>query len=128
MRARLHETVALLRAAAAAAHDADLRESADYLDWLDENHFTFLGYQEYEVSGADGGRVAARGRRASALGVLREDPIAAATPTATAPGRGRSPPRRGVLVLTKASMRATVHRPSYLDYVGVKPLRRRRQR
>ena len=36
------------------------------------------------------------------------------------PVRGARPARRPLLVLAKANSRATVHRPAYLDYVGVK--------
>ncbi len=57
------------------------------------------------------------------LGILRSD-----TRHDTDRLRARLPPRRSgrrrrepqLLVLTKANSRATVHRPAYLDYVGVK--------
>ena len=84
----------------------DLRESADYLEWLDENHFTFLGYQEYEVADGRRRRVAAAARRIGARRAARRT-RSPPRPTATPPGRERSPRRRGALVLTKASMRAT---------------------
>jgi glutamate dehydrogenase len=118
MRGRLRETVAQLRGVVAGSDEADLLESADYLDWLDENHFTFLGYQEYEVT-AGGADASLRAVAGSALGVLREDPIAAASDCDAAWTRTIAA-AAGALVLTKASMRANVHRPSYLDYVGVR--------
>src|SRR5579871_6234233 len=51
MRRQLQDAVAQLRTEARDTDDGALRESADYLDWLDANHFTFLGYQEYELVG-----------------------------------------------------------------------------
>ncbi|HEX9034937.1 MAG TPA: NAD-glutamate dehydrogenase, partial [Streptosporangiaceae bacterium] len=92
------------------------------LRWLVDAHFTFLGYREYDlVSEADG--LALRGVPGTGLGILRHDktgttPLAALSPQAreiaTDPGHR--------LIMTKANSRATVHRPSYLDYVGVKKL------
>ena len=54
------------------------------------------------------------------LGILRDDPDLAAVgklPHARSPSMARE---HTLLVLAKANSRATVHRPAYLDYVGVK--------
>ena len=89
-------------------------EAEAFLEWLNEDHFTFLGYREYEFDD-DWTLSAIPG---SGLGILRG---AAATPShrlepkALALARSRHP-----LVLTKANSRATVHRPAYMDYVGIK--------
>jgi len=106
--------------AARPGFDDDEHESAEYLRWLDDNHFTFLGYQEYELIETGDGS-ALRAVQGSALGVLREDAMAASVDSDAAWTRviAASP---HPLVLTKSSMRSTVHRPSYLDYVGVKLL------
>ena len=54
----------------------------------------------------------------SGLGILRGEP---ATPyTRLSPRAAQLAREPHVLVLTKANSRATVHRPAYLDYVGVK--------
>jgi glutamate dehydrogenase len=95
----------------------ELEESKHFLAWLAENHFTFLGYREYELidENGDGGLTAVP---ESGLGILRGAPTTKFTrlkPRALALAHE---PR--ALVLTKANSRATVHRPSYLDYVGVK--------
>ena len=37
--------------------DRDDREEADFLRWLAEDHFTFLGYREYEIVPGQGGEV-----------------------------------------------------------------------
>jgi glutamate dehydrogenase len=95
----------------------DVEETKAFLAWLAENHFTFLGYRDYELieqAGESGLRAAAE----SGLGILRGAPRTTFTKlSATALTLARAP---HVLVLTKANSRATVHRPSYLDYVGVK--------
>jgi glutamate dehydrogenase len=98
--------------------DADeVAESVDLLRWLADEHFTFLGYREYDLS-EDGSHlepVAGTG-----LGLMRNDRPVARGFAALSPevrARAREP---HVMVLTKANSRSTVHRPTYLDYVGVK--------
>ncbi|MGH2851757.1 MAG: NAD-glutamate dehydrogenase domain-containing protein, partial [Solirubrobacteraceae bacterium] len=106
---------AVIETLATSGPDAvDLAESEEYLRWLESNHFTFLGYQEYEVR--DG---ALRPVAGTALGVLRVDAAAATSDCDDAWARAIADLPRP-LVLTKASERSTVHRPSYLDYVGIK--------
>jgi glutamate dehydrogenase len=91
------------------------------LDWMDDDHFTFLGYREYELLTQDGEDVLAS-VFGSGLGILREterQPVShsfAELPPEVR-RRAREP---SLLNLTKANSRATVHRPAYLDYVGVK--------
>ncbi len=90
------------------------------LRWLVDSHFTFLGYREYDlVNDADG--LALHGVPGTGLGILRHDK-AHTTRLSTLSQRARQiatdPNHR--LIMTKANSRATVHRPSYLDYVGVK--------
>jgi len=92
------------------------------LRWLVDAHFTFLGYREYDLApGKDG--LALVGVPGTGLGILRHDK-AGSTPLAELSPQARQfatdPAHR--LIMTKANSRATVHRPSYLDYVGVKKL------
>ncbi len=94
----------------------ELAETEAFLEWLADDHFTFLGYREYELGGEDGREI--RAAPGTGLGILR--------------GASKSPSKRlddkalelahspHPLVLTKANSRATVHRRSYLDYVAVK--------
>ena len=92
-------------------------ESVRFLRWLATDHFTFLGYREYEL--LDGEEEAElRPVPDSGLGILAgppSKPAAVLGDDALIQARARRP-----LVLTKANSRATVHRPAYLDYVGVK--------
>jgi glutamate dehydrogenase len=96
-------------------------EARAFLEWMVADHFTFLGQRDYELVTHDGG-FALRGVAGTGMGVLRDALRAPGTPDLTPlPSaaadiiNGRSP-----IFLTKANSRATVHRPGYLDYVGVK--------
>jgi glutamate dehydrogenase len=94
-----------------------LRESQEFLRWLAADHFTFLGYREYELV-STAGQSGLRALPGSGLGILRSPstrPFTGLSPKALSLARDPHP-----LVLTKANSRATVHRRAYLDYVGVK--------
>ena len=98
----------------------ELSETIDLLEWMREN-FTFLGYREYEIAEEDGEEVL-RAVSGSGLGILRqkgEAPISASF-ARLPPDVRRMARHKHLLNLTKANSRATVHRPAYLDYVGVK--------
>ncbi|MDR9391995.1 MAG: NAD-glutamate dehydrogenase [Trueperaceae bacterium] len=129
MRDRAHEVANDLRALADRAEagevplDADaLREDADFVAWLDEDHFVFLGYRRYDVVGDDDPVLQADG--ASALGILRA--VEASAYRAPVPLRDLPPELRArvtgapPLIVTKTNAEATVHRAARMDYVGVK--------
>jgi glutamate dehydrogenase len=101
----------------------EIRQASALLSWLADEHFTFLGYREYSlehttIHGQE--EEVLRAVPGTGLGILRADQEMSAS-------FGRLPElvkakarEKTLLVLAKANSRATVHRPSYLDYVGVK--------
>ena len=92
------------------------------LRWLVDAHFTFLGYREYDLVSEPGG-LALAGVPATGLGILRYDkPETTPLSVLSAQAREVATDPRHRLIMTKANSRATVHRPSYLDYIGVKKL------
>ena len=94
-------------------------ETQALLRWLADNHFTFLGYREYDlVDGPQG--MALVPVPGTGLGILRHDKRGSASFAALPPEvrvRAKDPQR---LILTKANSRSTVHRRSYLDYIAIK--------
>ncbi|WP_425547844.1 NAD-glutamate dehydrogenase [Actinocorallia longicatena] len=97
--------------------DKEIEESVELLDWLADGHFTFLGYRDYDLS-EDG--TALRPVTGSGLGILREEKDESVSFAALPPEAREKAREPKMLVLTKANSRATVHRPHYLDYIGVK--------
>ncbi|MFJ2986812.1 NAD-glutamate dehydrogenase [Collimonas sp. NPDC087041] len=103
------------------ALQAEVAEARAFLEWMVDDHFTFLGYHDYELL-TNAGENYLQGVVGSGLGILRDIlsssdgadmtklPIAAQGVI-----DARSP-----IFITKANMRSTVHRAGYLDYVGVK--------
>ena len=121
MRARMTDVVKELESPPPFLAGAETDEIRAFLAWAADHHFTFLGYREYELNAVDGEdqlRIVPR----SGLGVLREPKLGGVSRSfAELPRELRSLAREPrLLVLTKANSRSTVHRPGYLDYVGVK--------
>ncbi|MEU4697317.1 NAD-glutamate dehydrogenase [Nonomuraea dietziae] len=98
---------------------AEVEDSLDLLRWLADGHFTFLGYREYRLEDSDQGEVL-RAVPGAALGILRADKPGSASFSALPPEVRAKAREKQLLIITKANSRATVHRPAYLDYVGVK--------
>ncbi|MDQ1665789.1 MAG: glutamate dehydrogenase [Actinomycetota bacterium] len=106
----------------------EVSEAIELLQWLADDHFTFMGYREYlleadeqaDTDGSPHGHERLVAVAGTGLGILRAD-------QAQGTDAGRLPPEVGarareprLLVVTKANSRSTVHRPAYLDYIGVK--------
>lgn len=99
---------------------AEILEAQKLLEWLADDNFTFLGYREYDLSKIDGVELLGA-RPGSGLGILRTDEVATPRPVADLPPRTRDRVHeKRLLNLTKATSKATVHRASYMDYVGIK--------
>ncbi|ACB34949.1 NAD-glutamate dehydrogenase [Leptothrix cholodnii SP-6] len=99
----------------------DNAEAQCFLRWMVDDHFTFLGCRDYERV-EQGGESHLRGVAGSGLGLLRDARRDPQRPDSTLLPAGSLAVIDGAspLFLTKADSRATVHRPGYLDCVGVK--------
>ena len=96
-------------------------EGKAFLQWLAGNHFTMLGYRRHDlvtVDGADALKIVP----GTSLGILRETggKDVAASFAALPPEQRAYARLPDLLIVTKANARSTVHRPGYLDYVGIK--------
>jgi glutamate dehydrogenase len=118
MRQRVQDLIAELETSPPPVDPEEVEEARELLAWLKDHHFTFLGYREYELAAED----RLRALPGTGLGILRQT-----GPERESSGFARLSPRARalarsptVLNLTKANSRATVHRPSYLDHIGIK--------
>ncbi|MEM7280843.1 MAG: NAD-glutamate dehydrogenase domain-containing protein, partial [Pseudomonadota bacterium] len=101
--------------------DKYLEEGLALLEWMEDDHFTFLGYREYKLV-EDSTEETLVVIPHSGLGILRGGPLQSqAHHSNVLPKDIRKQIRsKELLLVTKANSLATVHRNSYLDYVGVK--------
>ena len=124
MRARVDAAVADLKANPPPVAADETDETISFLEWLADDHFTFLGYREYAHE-ATAERATHEAVAGSGLGVLRDPGFRVLADT-----RGEatelSPEVRHFLggpepiILTKANIRSTVHRAVHMDYIGIK--------
>ena len=122
MLARLRQLVDEMRDRAACDRRRGSRPRAPRsCTWMGDQHFTFLGCRTYDLTargrrGCPAARFPVPGSASCAARRTRASrSFAALPPEIRARARERS-----LLVLTKANRRSTVHRPTYLDYVGVR--------
>jgi glutamate dehydrogenase len=95
-------------------------EASEFLEWLADNHFTFLGYREYRLERGAGVDTLVPVPR-SGMGLLRTGAGRPRPKATQLKGDIRRKAREAaLLVVTKANSVSTVHRASYLDYIGVK--------
>jgi glutamate dehydrogenase len=118
MRLRMLEAMSALEDVPSRGNESLRQESQALLQWLADDHFTFLGYREYRLA-ERGGKSLLTPVNRSALGVLSARERKGHTIELTAEMR-RFSRSRDWLVITKANSRSTVHRNAYLDYIGVK--------
>ncbi len=121
MREKLSAIISELKENPPPVDARELEEGMAFLEWMSADHFAYLGYREYELVGTDGAEQL-RATPDSALGVRREssDGDVSQTFASLPPEIRRLAREPTLLTITKANARATVHRPSYLDYVGIK--------
>ncbi len=97
----------------------DVAESKDFLRWLLNDHFTFLGCRDYVLSESHKSLCMTK---SSGLGVLRDESKSKEEKLLTElpPEARRLAFSPQVLVISKTNTKARVHRPVYADYIGVK--------
>jgi glutamate dehydrogenase len=123
MLARVDAAIAQFKESPPPIPVAELAEAIQFLDWLRNNNFTFLGLREYKVTSA-GTKLRLDPENKTGLGILRDS-------TAGILRRGAKPVtmtaelrhflrQTNPLIITKANLRSRVHRRVQIDYVGVK--------
>jgi len=120
MRAKARDLIAEFEQEKGPVPAEDQREARDFLEWLVDNHFTFLGVRQYKIGKSDGERVLKLDSE-TGLGVLRAERKKGRTRSVSAlEERLREFGSKPVpLVFTKTDARSTVHRRGHMDYIGV---------
>ena len=121
--AKLAEVTEELRQNAPKKAAETTAEVTEFMEWLAQNHFTFLGYREYRIG--KGSKHVANVVEGSGLGLMR-DPGYTVLRDADGNYTDWSPEMDAIatdtspLLILKANRRSTVHRTAHLDLIGVK--------
>ncbi|AOE49311.1 NAD-glutamate dehydrogenase [Kangiella sediminilitoris] len=98
-----------------------IEEAVDFLKWVKENHFVFMGSRTYDLLG-EGDDLHLKSVKGSGLGILADERKYSEYHLSRSPKGAKklALSREHILVLTKTSTLSTVHRSSHIDYIGVK--------
>ncbi|HDS1210700.1 TPA: NAD-glutamate dehydrogenase [Shewanella algae] len=102
---------------------AELEEATRFLNYLNNHHFTLMGYRRYDLRKVEGD-VELVPDMASSLGLMNKpgkaQPEHGLMLSSFSESARREALDNSLLILTKSSAKSRVHRPAYVDYIGVK--------
>lgn len=121
MRLRVRDAIVELDNLDKYLDENEVEETKAFLHWIEDHHFTFLGMRDYELK-HKGQETILEPVSKSALGILRDSILkpeigSGSLMSYEAHELIQSP---GILVMSKISNLATVHRDAYIDYIGIK--------
>ncbi|GEB70166.1 glutamate dehydrogenase [Pseudoalteromonas carrageenovora] len=98
----------------------EISETTEFLDWLAKDNFTLMGYREYELCPVQGD-YQLKGKMDTSLGLMKNSTEEHSRLLSELPEVARQEARSSnLLILTKTNSVSRVHRPAYIDYVGIK--------
>jgi glutamate dehydrogenase len=104
-----------------------LREDIEFLKWMGENHFVFLGAKGYTYPRDEAGKFipeAPQDLLQEGYGVLRDEarPVLrrSSEPSVLSQQMQAQMSASNAVTVAKANLKSRVHRRAYMDYVGIK--------
>ncbi|MFC3533677.1 NAD-glutamate dehydrogenase [Vogesella facilis] len=121
---QMRETMAAVRAEVAKINGSrsdEAKEALAFLDWMAANHFIFMGYCDYDLVKRDG-KDSLKIVKDSGLGFLKDQGGKEYSASFEAlPQELRELAHQPhLLILNKSQSRSVLHRPAYMDFVGIK--------
>lgn len=121
MRQSVAQIIDELKPLAGTLDKEEVEEACNFLTWIKDHHFTFLGIRDYKlVSKKD--ETVLKSIPNTGFGVLQQEESQTSTrslSTMTVEAREVTLSSK-ILVLSKTNTLASVHRDAYTDYIGVK--------
>ncbi|BDF94442.1 MULTISPECIES: NAD-glutamate dehydrogenase [Pseudoalteromonas] len=99
---------------------SEVAETVEFLDWLAKDNFTLMGYRQYDLIPVQGD-YQLKGKIEGSLGLMKNSTEEHSRLLSDLPEVARQEARNNnLLILTKTNSLSRVHRPAYIDYVGIK--------
>lgn len=118
MRLEAEKTLEEIKAYESFADKEELKETIAFLQWLIDDHFTFMGYIAYRLEN-EGDKAVLYKMEGSELGLPEPSPS-----HITVNKLGETAQKlifsKELLIAGKTNVRSTVHRPAYMDFVAIK--------
>ncbi len=124
MRGKLDEIIAGLEESPPPLDSAEFTEGVEFLRWLRNDNFIFLGFRDHDLA-EEAGQEVLRIAPESSLGILRgqttgvRETVSKTFASLPAEARERAH-KPELLLITRSNSEATVHRKGHMDYVGIK--------
>ncbi|GAM75616.1 NAD-specific glutamate dehydrogenase [Vibrio ishigakensis] len=97
-----------------------IQEAIDFLNWVGDHNFTFMGYKEYRLVDQKDDQLL-EPTEEKGLGLLADPSRVRATKLSEFSESARNEANKPyILILTKGNRPSRIHRPAYNDYIGVK--------
>ncbi|ENS5606904.1 NAD-glutamate dehydrogenase [Vibrio mimicus] len=97
-----------------------LHETIQFLRWLGNHNFTFMGYKEFDLVEKNGDTELTPTKEAG-LGLFSEHERVRSVKLSQFPDSARLEAKKPfLLILTKGNKQSRIHRPAYTDYIGIK--------
>jgi len=119
MRQKVRQATAELKDIAPFVDPEELSESQDFLEWIENHHFTFLGVCDCQLDSTNGDKVL-KEVPDTGLGILRESSKKSRRVGLMTPEAQKLLFSPQILITSKTNKISTVHRPAYTDYIGIK--------
>ncbi len=123
MKSAANQMVAYAEAARGIVADSEVDEAVDFIEWLLDLNFVFLGYREYAIGDTTEGRVI-QAQPGTGLGILcRDEDSRYASPVSVTTLRPELVERfegTRLLTITKTNRHSRVHRDARMDYVSIR--------
>jgi glutamate dehydrogenase len=122
MKEKLSHVISEVEASPFPKTKKNLYEAVDFLRWIDDDHFTFMGYRYYDFK-TNKGDILLSPQPENSLGLKKvvdkkhHEYMMSMLPK---PAQRLAQDNTNILIISKTSTLSTVHRPAYIDYIGVK--------
>lgn len=122
MRERIVQSVEELNHYPKTCTKEDIHESQDFLKWIENHHFTIMGVCDYELVSNSKGEHIIQPIKGTGFGILRDGRSEAHKINIS-----KLPPAAidlcfspQILIVAKTELKSTIHRDTFIDYIGVK--------
>ncbi len=120
MKEKLSDVISVMKKRQYLCSKQEHKDSLEFLQWVLNDNFTFMGYRSYQLQTLKGD-IALAANVDSSLGLMKQTN---GTKQRLISSLGESARQLALgnklLILTKTNSRSRVHRPAHLDYIGIK--------